>query len=121
MAMVDRIYALKNQFIQRIERDIQERGLDRIDVNEMGELVDMVKDLAEAEESCWKATYYRLVSDGMQKGAVETKQARAGYDTQQRHDYTSDTISKLSEEYRNLTPDERNQMRDRILSMFGMM
>jgi len=87
----------------------------------MGELIDMVKDLAEAEESCWEASYYRTVTEGMEKNSGNTNTARTGYNAPQRQDYTSDTITKLTEEYRNLTPDERNQMRDRILSMFGMM
>lgn len=63
--MVEDIYNIKNQIIERIEKDISERGPERIDVSEMGKLVDMVKDLAEAEKSCWEAEYYRGVSEAM--------------------------------------------------------
>ena len=31
-------------------------------------MVDMVKDLAEAEKSCWEAEYYRSVSEAMERG-----------------------------------------------------
>ena len=119
--MVNKIYELKNKFIQRIEKDISERGIDRIDINEMDKLVDMVKDLAEAEKSCWEASYYRSVSE-----AMESNQS-SGYTMQQpmRRGYSSmghsDIIEKLGNEFKNLNPEERNMMRDKVLATLGMM
>lgn len=63
--MVDKIYALKNMMIQRLEKTINERGIDRIDVQEAGEIVDMIKDLAEAEKACLEAEYYGTVTEAM--------------------------------------------------------
>lgn len=60
--MVDKIYEIKNQLLERIMRDISERGIERLDSS----MVDMVKDLAEAEKSCWEAEYYRSVSEAME-------------------------------------------------------
>lgn len=59
--MVGIIYDLKNQLLEQLEKDVSERGIDRLDK----EKVDMVKDLAEAEASCWKAEYYRSVTEAM--------------------------------------------------------
>lgn len=61
--MVDKIYEIKNQLLERIARDISERGIERLD----GAMVDMVKDLAEAEKSCWEAEYYRSVAEAMER------------------------------------------------------
>lgn len=61
--MVDKIYEIKNQLLERITRDISERGIERLD----GSMVDMVKDLAEAEKSCWEAEYYRSVAEAMER------------------------------------------------------
>lgn len=61
--MVDKIYEIKNQLLERITRDISERGIERLD----GAMVDMVKDLAEAEKSCWEAEYYRSVAEAMER------------------------------------------------------
>ena len=61
--MVDKIYEIKNQLLERIMRDISERGIERLD----GAMVDMVKDLAEAEKSCWEAEYYRSVAEAMER------------------------------------------------------
>lgn len=128
--MVEKIYEIKNQLIQKIDKDIRERGIDRIDVMQLGELVDMVKDLAAAEESCWEASYYRSVSEAMESGKKSGygSMNRSGYQQQPaRQGYGSgsmgyhDLIDKLGEEYRNLTPDDRTTMRDQVLGMLGMM
>lgn len=63
--MVEIIYDLKNQLLEDMERDVRERGVERLDK----EKVDMVKDLADAEKSCWEAEYYRSVAEAMEGGA----------------------------------------------------
>ena len=63
--MVEVIYDLKNQLLEEMERDVKERGVERLDK----EKVDMVKDLAEAEKSCWEAEYYRAVAEAMEGGS----------------------------------------------------
>ena len=66
--MVNRIYELKNKVLERIDHEVAENGIERMDVQEMGMMVDMVKDLAEAEKSCWEADYYRSVTEAMEGG-----------------------------------------------------
>lgn len=56
--MIDKIRTIRHQLVDKIDNDIIERGLDRIDIQNMGEVVDMVKDLAVAEEKLRKADYY---------------------------------------------------------------
>lgn len=60
--MVEAIYDLKNQLLEKMEQDISERGIERLDKDQ----VDMIKDLAEAEKSCWEAEYYRSVTEAME-------------------------------------------------------
>lgn len=62
--MVEEIYELKNKLLEQLMKDVGERGIERID----GDMVDMVKDLAEAEKSCWEAEYYRSVAEAMERG-----------------------------------------------------
>lgn len=40
-------------------------GLEKVNVCELGEVVDMIKDLAEAEEKCWKGCYYKRIVEAM--------------------------------------------------------
>lgn len=63
--MVEEIYDLKNQLLDSMSKEIDERGIERLDK----EKVDMVKDLAEAEKSCWEAEYYRSVTEAMEGGS----------------------------------------------------
>lgn len=42
-----------------------EKGAQCVDTKEMGEVIDMIKDLAEAEEKCIKACYYKTVIEAM--------------------------------------------------------
>lgn len=62
--MVDVIFDLKNQLLEDMLRETRERGIDHLDK----EKVDMIKDLAEAEKNCWKASYYRSVTEAMEDG-----------------------------------------------------
>lgn len=62
--MVELIRGLKDELLEQMEKETGERGIDRLDK----EKVDMVKDLAEAEKSCWEAEYYRSVTEAMEGG-----------------------------------------------------
>lgn len=72
--MVEKIKMIKDQFLGRMEQELNQRGIQRVDVESMGKMADIVKDLAEAEKSCWEAEYYRTVTE-----AMEGKQDMAGY------------------------------------------
>lgn len=74
--MVEDLKKTKDMFLTHMEKMIAERGgVDRVDVKLMGEYADIVKDMAEAEEKCWKAEYYKTVTEAMQRGGSEP----AGY------------------------------------------
>lgn len=64
--MVEDIYAMKNEILKQAKKELEERGPERMDVDRLGEMVDMVKDLAEAEKSCWEASYYRKINAAME-------------------------------------------------------
>ena len=68
--MVEKIKETKDKVLRRMEQAIDERGMERADVNELGKLADIVKDMAEAEKSCWEAEYYRSVSEAMGDGSM---------------------------------------------------
>ena len=127
--MVEEIYKLKNKILTHVED--RTRDMNRIDVKEVGELVDMVKDLAEAEEKCWEAAYYRSVTNAMKdssergKKEMVTEPVRPGYETQMRQGYSQDEsnyddiIGQIGDHYRNLTPNERTVMKNKIFSALG--
>lgn len=72
--MVETIYELKNMLLESMMEEAKERGVERLDK----ERVDMVKDLAEAEKSCWEAEYYRGVSEAMEQSGYPGGQGGSG-------------------------------------------
>lgn len=57
-----------------------EGNKDCTDVKTMGEVVDMIKDIAEAEEKCWKACYYKKAVEEMEEDKEWGEESRMGYD-----------------------------------------
>lgn len=128
--MVNKMYELKNQIIERIDKDIHERGIDRIDVEQIGKLVDMVKDLAEAEESCMEAKYYDLVAKAMEgneksgygMGYASRDNRPSGYTSRDNNMVSGyhSAIDQLAESMKSANFDERNKIRDEVLSLLSI-
>lgn len=72
--MIDKICKMKDKLCEYAHQQMQQ-GLDRVDTHEMGAVIDMIKDLAEAERSCVEADYYESVVE-----AMEDSGGRYGYD-----------------------------------------
>ena len=68
--MVEKIKEQKDALLKRLEQVINEKGPERMNVQEAGMLSDQIKDLAEAEKSCWEAEYYRTVTEAMEDGSM---------------------------------------------------
>jgi hypothetical protein len=62
--LVERIKDLKDEILMQAEQEMHDTG----QVNP--ESIDAVKDLAEAEKSCWEAEYYRSVTEAMEDGQM---------------------------------------------------
>lgn len=78
---VEELCDMKKQLMTALKS--QMGNLDNLDTKEAGEVVDMIKDLAEAEAYCWKAKYYETVVEAMKEGEKEPHygESRMGYDT----------------------------------------
>ena len=62
--MVEKIASLKDEILMQAEQEMHDTG----QVNP--ESIDAVKDLADAEKSCWEAEYYRAVTEAMEDGQM---------------------------------------------------
>lgn len=135
--MVGMIYETKNRILEHIAHQMQERGVEGVNTNELGMLVDMVKDLAEAEKSCYEADYYRSVSEAMEnggqlgysnnyengygnRGAGYTQQNRSGWSNQygsgrsRGHMGYTDMAESVRMAMQGMAPDERDRMREQL-------
>lgn len=73
--MENEIYEMKDQ-LARLAKQQLNRGIENVDTQEMCMVIDMIKDLAEAEKACYEAEYYMSVVDAME----EAEEERYGYD-----------------------------------------
>ena len=140
--MVNKIYEMKNELLSYTDRLINERGIERMDVDRVNKLIDMVHHLAESESNCWQAEYYRTVTEAMKgESSGYTTQSmgsgmrqgyapgtggtgssagympmRDGYSGSMGFDETIDPIRTMMREAK---PDDRERMRKEILKMVG--
>ena len=70
-----RIKKMKEKLIEEAQNRMQ--NMDGGSIEQMGQIVDMIKDLSEAEKACLEAEYYDTVIDAMDGGSD-----RYGYDSQ---------------------------------------
>lgn len=57
--------------------DALAKGVDQVSANELGEVSDIIKDLAETEKLCLEACYYKTVIEAM--GEEDEEEERYGY------------------------------------------
>ena len=142
--MVNKIYQMKNELLEQVDRVMHERGIERMDIDRVNKMIDMVHHLAESESNCWQAEYYRTVTEAM-------KGESSGYSTQSmgsgmRQGYAPGTggtgssagympmrqgymgsmgfeenLDPIRTMMRDAKPDEREKMRNEILKMVGAM
>lgn len=70
------LYEMKDKLIREASQQFA-NGIQSINTHEMGEVIDMIKDLAEAEKACAEAEYYESVVDAMED---QDGWSRYGYD-----------------------------------------
>ena len=121
--MVNEIYELKNMILNDVMETAKSQGVNRIDDKK----IDMIKDLAEAEKDCWKAQYYRRVTEAMES-------EKQGYGTSTRQGYGGGTgssaqtvrqgymgysgvLDPIREALQKADPDSREKLRKELRSM----
>lgn len=77
MEKLKELCEIKHDLIDAVKKQIEKYGVCSPEINteEMGEVIDMIKDLAKAEKDCIETDYYATVIEAMH-GAEE----RPGYD-----------------------------------------
>lgn len=76
-ASYDDICELKKRLIKIVESELNTSSIGSIDAKELGEVVDMIKDFAEAEKYCQEACYYESIVEAMEES--DDKHDRYGY------------------------------------------
>lgn len=85
--MLKKLSEMKEMLISAMEAELG-KGIGCVNTEEAGEVIDMIKDLCEAEEKCMKAMYYCAILEGMDEeedderieSVVEQMMRKSGYD-----------------------------------------
>lgn len=72
MDSIHKICRMKHTLACWLEEEFS-KGKAFLDTDEVGAVVDMVKDLAEAEKDCYKAAYYKDIVESMEHGSGDTE------------------------------------------------
>lgn len=73
---LDRICEIKERLIEEVEKCVH-GNLETANTKELGEVIDMIKDLAETERNCYEGCYYKAVTDAMDE--IDPEDERMGY------------------------------------------
>lgn len=77
----DDICAAKKDLLDVFLGEIHSKGAANMDTKEAGEVVDMIKDLAEAEKYCMEACYYETIVKAMHEAGEDDEDGRMGYNS----------------------------------------
>lgn len=66
MEKVNKICEMKEKLVTAMADQLN-MGVQNVNTREAGEVIDMIKDLAETEEKCWKACYYKSIVKVMEE------------------------------------------------------
>ena len=73
---MERLLEIKDKLIDAVGHEF-DKGIESVDVDEAGKVIDMIYDLAKAEKNCYEAKYYKTVIEAMEEGEEEWE--RSGY------------------------------------------
>lgn len=108
---MERMKDLKHRILDHIEESATD--LERVNVNELGEFVEMIGVLADAIHHCSEAEYYQAVTEAMGSGKASSTAIKDDLDD-------SDVLGMLGEEYHSLSPEERRVMKNKVLTILGI-
>lgn len=85
MHTLNDISCIKTDLVDGLRYELMMNGLKGVDTCEAGQIVDMIKDLAQTEKDCAEACYYREVIGAMREHGFEGEfeieaEGRMGYD-----------------------------------------
>lgn len=71
MSKLDDICCMKERLVDCAKAELS-KGTEMVNTQEMGQVIDMIKDLAEAEADCMKACYYQAICEAMMEEDEES-------------------------------------------------
>lgn len=74
--MIKSLGKIEEQLIEAVKMEFA-RGVENVDVDEAGKVIDMIYDIAKAKKNCYEAEYYKTVIEAMEE--QEEEQEKYGF------------------------------------------
>ena len=128
---MEKLSTVKLALMDAVSEHISD-GLETVDTEELGEVIDMIKDICEAEKDCAKACYYHSVTDAMADGE-QARSHRMGYISDTEIDWSKweekthkkptldDTIDSIKEMWDDADPDLKRQIKNQLTALITEM
>lgn len=128
---MEKLSTVKHALVDAVNEYISD-GLETVDTEELGETIDMIKDICEAEKDCAKACYYHSVTDAMADGE-QTQSRRMGYISDTEIDWSKwedkthkkptldDTIDSIKEMWDDADSDLKRQIKNQLTTFITEM
>jgi len=91
---MDKIKISMEILISALNEQLQQ-GIEYLDARGIGEVADIIKDLSETEKNCYKACYYKALTESM--GNPESLETVKSYSTAEASTADNSTAENLSE------------------------
>lgn len=110
------IHEIRECLISAMKEQV-DHGISGIDTKEMYQVVDIVKDLYEAEKYYHEARYYESVVDAMH----ESKESHSGEHMMGAEDHFSDSMDRIHSAWAMADPNFRKKMKADLLKFANEM
>ena len=104
-----RLKAIKESLVECVESQVHGH-LEEVDTKELGEAIDMIKDLA-------KAIYYCTVTEAMEKGSIKGDHSKKHWDMEEEcklEEYMEELETDIMEMMMKATPDEKMLLQKKL-------
>lgn len=123
MDHISNIHCIEDKLTHIVMDQLDCDDISSVNTEELGEVIDMIKDLAETKEKLYKASYYDSVVKAMSRTPVA---AASGdhHDTMLKEhpdDFTMKSVEMLRKAWGYATPETRKHMKSEISKLAGEM
>lgn len=115
---LSKICDMRGEFLDVLESYIERYGFESLSASETGEVVDIIKDLCEAEKDLKKACYYSSVTEAMKRDAYpsNTEKHHAA-----EHKDMNAYVSDIRDIWKSADTDTKKKMKAMLVSLTGEM
>lgn len=115
---ISMIHCIEERLTSMVLEQLNSDDISCVDTEELGEVIDMIKDLAETKEKLYKANYYDSVVKAMNRETDKVPEdAHSEMIMSHPDEFTMKSLDMIRKAWANATPDTRKHMRSEVVKL----